>query len=90
MPAWPGLAAGGGDAVADDAGICESAPEGTGSGSAGTHHRIIADKGHDSDLLTARMARRGVDLISPDRKNTDRWPCQTTGGRYSGTSGTGD
>jgi transposase len=40
--------------------------------------RIIADKGYDSDALRNRLARRGIDLICPYRKNKRRWP------RYDG------
>lgn len=40
--------------------------------------RIIADKGYDCDALRDRLARRGIDLIAPYRKNKRRWP------RYDG------
>ena len=40
--------------------------------------RIIADKGYDCDGLLDRLARRGIDLICPYRKNKRRWP------RYDG------
>ena len=40
--------------------------------------RIIADKGYDCDALRDRLARRGIDLIAPYRRNKKRRP------RYDG------
>jgi len=34
--------------------------------------RIIADKGYDSDPLRARLARRGIELICPYRRNNQK------------------
>ncbi len=31
--------------------------------------RVIADKAYDSDLLRARLKRRGIELIAPHRRN---------------------
>ena len=31
--------------------------------------RVIADKGYDSDRLREQLARRGIELIAPHRKN---------------------
>jgi transposase len=31
--------------------------------------RVIADKGYDSDRLRQQLARRGIELIAPHRKN---------------------
>ena len=32
-------------------------------------HRLIADRGYDSDPLRKRLAARGIELIAPHRKN---------------------
>ena len=34
--------------------------------------RIVADRGYDSDLLRERLAKRGIDLICPYRKNNKK------------------
>jgi transposase len=31
--------------------------------------RLIGDKGYDSDRLDARLARQGIELIAPNRRN---------------------
>jgi len=36
--------------------------------------RVIADRGYDSDPLRERLARRGTDLIAPNRRNRVRKP----------------
>jgi len=38
--------------------------------------RLIADKAYDSDRLRLTMARRGIDLIVPHRRNRKRPPLQ--------------
>ena len=38
--------------------------------------RVIADKGYDSDGLRQRLARRGIELIAPHRKNRKKPPAQ--------------
>lgn len=38
--------------------------------------RVIVDKGYDSDPLRARLARRGIDLIAPHRRNRKKAPTQ--------------
>lgn len=38
--------------------------------------RLIADRAYDSDPLRDELARRGIDLISPHRKNRVRAPTQ--------------
>ena len=37
---------------------------------------MIADKGYDSDLLRARLARRNIELIVPHRRNRNKPPTQ--------------
>jgi transposase len=41
--------------------------------------RLIVDKGYDSDPLRDRLARRGIDLIAPHRRN--RKKARTQDGR---------
>ncbi len=38
--------------------------------------RVIADRGYDSDPLRKRLARRGIELICPHRKNRRKPPTQ--------------
>jgi transposase len=38
--------------------------------------RVIADRGYDSDPLRQRLARRGIELIVPHRKNRRKPPTQ--------------
>ena len=38
--------------------------------------RIVADKGYDSDPLRERLAKRGIDLICPYRKNNKKMKYQ--------------
>jgi len=38
--------------------------------------RLIADRGYDSDPLRQRLARQGIDLIVPHRKNRKKPPTQ--------------
>ena len=38
--------------------------------------RLIADRGYDSDPLRKQLARRGIELIAPHRKNRRRSPTQ--------------
>jgi len=38
--------------------------------------RVIADRGYDSDPLRQRLARRGIELIVPHRKNRRKSPTQ--------------
>ena len=38
--------------------------------------RIIADRGYDSDPLRKQLARRGIELIVPHRKNRRKPPTQ--------------
>ena len=37
---------------------------------------MIADQGYDSDPLRKRLARRGIELIVPHRKNRKKSPTQ--------------
>ncbi len=37
---------------------------------------MIADRGYDSDPLRKRLARRGIELICPHRKNRRKPPTQ--------------
>jgi hypothetical protein len=36
--------------------------------------RLIADRGYDSDPLRQQLARRGIELIAPRRKNRRKPP----------------
>lgn len=38
--------------------------------------RLIADRGYDSDPLRAHLAQRGIELISPHRRNRVKPPTQ--------------
>jgi transposase len=38
--------------------------------------RLIADRGYDSDPLRKQLARRGIELIAPHRKNRRKPPTQ--------------
>jgi transposase len=38
--------------------------------------RVITDKAYDSDPLRARLARRGIELIAPHRRNRKKTPTQ--------------
>ena len=38
--------------------------------------RLIADRGYDSDPLRLQLARRGIELIAPHRKNRKKPPTQ--------------
>jgi transposase len=38
--------------------------------------RLIADRGYDSDPLRTQLARRGIELIAPHRKNRKKQPTQ--------------
>jgi transposase len=38
--------------------------------------RLIADRGYDSDPLRRQLARRGIQLIAPHRKNRRKPPTQ--------------
>ena len=38
--------------------------------------RLIADRGYDSDPLRTRLAQRGIELISPHRRNRVKPPTQ--------------
>ncbi len=38
--------------------------------------RLIGDMAYDSDVLDKRLARRGIDMISPHRSNRRRPPTQ--------------
>ena len=38
--------------------------------------RVIADRGYDSDPLRKQLARRGIELIAPHRKNRRKPPTQ--------------
>jgi transposase len=38
--------------------------------------RLIADRGYDSDPLRAQLAKRGIELIVPHRKNRRKPPTQ--------------
>ena len=38
--------------------------------------RIIADRGYDSDQLRKQLARRGIELIVPHRRNRRKPPTQ--------------
>ena len=38
--------------------------------------RMIADKGYDSNPLRASLARRGIELIAPHRRNRTKSRCQ--------------
>jgi transposase len=38
--------------------------------------RIVADKAYDSDPLRERLAKRGIELISPHRENRTKPPTQ--------------
>ncbi len=38
--------------------------------------RVIADRGYDSDPLRKQLARRGIELIVPHRKNRRKPPTQ--------------
>ena len=38
--------------------------------------RLIADRGYDSDPLRRQLARRGIELIAPHRKNRRKPPTQ--------------
>lgn len=37
---------------------------------------MIADKGYDCDALRQRLARRGIELVAPHRKNRKKPPTQ--------------
>jgi len=39
-------------------------------------HRLIADRGYDSDPLREQLAERGIELIAPHRKNRTKPPTQ--------------
>ena len=41
-----------------------------------TPQRLIADRAYDSDPLRRRLARRGIQLICPHRKNRRKPPTQ--------------
>jgi len=38
--------------------------------------RLIADRGYDSDPLRKQLARRGIELIAPHRRNRCKTPTQ--------------
>jgi transposase len=38
--------------------------------------RVITDKAYDSDPLRSRLARRGIELIAPHRRNRTKVPTQ--------------
>ena len=38
--------------------------------------RLIADKGYDSNPLRADLARKGIELIAPHRRNRTKSRCQ--------------
>jgi transposase len=38
--------------------------------------RVITDKAYDSDPLRSRLARRGIELIAPHRRNRKKVPTQ--------------